>query len=321
MVYYDKCMRKGTSFFYLVCLCLIVCSVISCRQEEISSPEKVMISLHSQVDKKGWVESRDSRGSLATVVYDSFACWAGCYESGEVWGANSVMNVMSSRKVLQAEGYSTYAYWPGEGMKVRFFACAPYAAEGLGIPASITGNPCFSYVVPDVVSHQCDLLVAWTDEYPGNYNLPVELNFRHALTAVRFVNRGLPEGVVTEISLSGVYSKAVLTLGDGLQDNWSGREEKKTYRLSLDYHTVAGTGTLIGQADSYFFMIPQVLEDSAMLTVRIKDNGGVESEYSISLKGTADWEMGKMASYGLKINNDMLVVVESLGDWQYGGSL
>ena len=68
-------------------------------------------------------------------------------------------------------------------------------------------------------------------------------------------------------------------------------------------------------------MIPQVMENSARLILRMRSDDGKEMEYATPLKGTADWEMGKVTSYRLRINNGVLVVVESLADWQDGGSL
>lgn len=324
--------RNG--LIYIVLLALTLGCAASCQRNEPAAGTPGAICLRSELDREGWIDSRRqdgghadadryTRGTLVSDLYDSFGCWAGFYGADGQWGDSSPMNLMYHREIKKVEGYDTHAYWPGAGRMVRFFAYAPYALPALSLPDRVTGNPKLVYTVPADITSQQDLLIAWTGAYAGDYDLPVELKFRHALTAIRFIDRDLPEGVVTSITLGGVYSKANLTLGTDWAEVWSGREIRRDFTVELNYRTssVPESDTVINPEGEYFFMIPQAMEDPATLTVRMRTDDGTETEYTTALKGTADWEMGKVANYRLKISNNILVVAESLGDWQDGGSL
>lgn len=326
---------KRNGLIYIVLLILTSGCATSCQHSGLPVvTDAVAIGFRSAIDNEGWIDRQPgngrhadadsySRGTLASVLYDSFGCWAGAYNADGQWTGSSPMNLMYHREIKKAERYDTHAYWPGAGKKVRFFAYAPYALPALVLPDHVTGNPKLVYTVPAEITAQQDLLIAWTGAYDGDYNQPVDLKFRHALTAIRFIDYDLPEGVVTGITLGGVYSKASLTLGADGQEVWSGREIRRDFTVELNYRTssVPESAAVINPSGEYFFMIPQAMEDPVTLTVRIRSLDGTETAYTTSLKGTGDWEMGKVANYRLRINNDILVVVESLGDWQDGGSL
>lgn len=324
----------GKRLINIVWLVFTLGCITSCQRDEPVADEEVTISFRLMLNNEGWgdnqreddghiLSDRYSRGMLRSVMYDSFACWAGFYEADEPWSNHSQMNLMYHREIKKAELYDTHAYWPGVGKKVRFFAYAPYAWSALVLPEHVAGNPRLVYTVPMEIAAQKDLLIAWTGEYSGSYGQSVDLKFRHALTAIRFIDCGLPEGVVTSITLEGVYSKACLTIGDDLSEIWSGREAKCDFTVWLNYRTSSTSEpeTVINPLGECFLMIPQVMENSARLILRMRSDDGKEMEYATPLKGTADWEMGKVTSYRLRINNGVLVVVESLADWQDGGSL
>lgn len=327
--------RKRNCFLYIVCLSVTLWCATACQRNELVTAEQAgTIGFHSAIDNEGWLyrqtenggyadAGRSSRGTLATDMYDSFGCWAGFYNNDGQWDDRSPMNLMYNRPIRKAEAYDTHAYWPGANKKVRFFAYAPYGATGLALPAEVTGNPQLTYTVPAEVASQQDLLIAASGEYAGDYNQLVPLRFSHALTAVRFLENDLPEGVVTSITIGGVYAKANLRIGAQPAEVWSALDEKRDFTVQLNYQTagVPVADRVMNSAGAYLLMIPQPMEDSAVLTLRLRDNTGVETEYSTPLKGTADWEMGKVANYSLRLNNDILVVVQSLNDWKDGGSL
>lgn len=328
-------MKRRNYFLYIVCLSVTLWCATACQRNELPTAEDTAtIGFHSAVDNEGWLDrqtdlggyagaDRASRGMLMTDMYDSFGCWAGFYNSNGQWNERSPMNLMYRREIKKSEAYNTHAYWPGANKKVRFFAYAPYGLSTLSVPAKVTGNPLLTYTVPADVTLQKDLLIASSGEYAGDFNRPVPLSFKHALTAVRFLERELPEGVVTSITVGGVFSKANLRIGAQPAEVWSALDVKRDFTVRLDYRTagVPVADRVMNLAGAYLLMIPQPMQDSAVLTLRIRDNTGVETEYSTSLKGTADWEMGKVASYSLRISNDILVVVQSLNDWKNGGSL
>lgn len=76
-------------------------------------------------------------------------------------------------------------YWPGKGWNIRMLAYAPYRAGGATVDSGNSYN--ILYKTPKDADKQTDVMVALSDEQPGDYNLPFEFKFEHILTAVRFV--------------------------------------------------------------------------------------------------------------------------------------
>lgn len=319
-------------FVNVVFLLSIGWGATSCRQSDGLETELSQISFHSNVDGKEWqaypfYESRHddvtskSRGALVSTntMYRSFGCWASTYGIAETWSESSSINLMVNREINSESSYTSTTYWPGAQRKVKFFAYAPYGSAAISLRNNSTGYPAFDYTVPLQVAEQQDVLVAATGEYDGNYNNAVALNFKHALTAVRFIDKGLPQGTLTKITLSGVYGKAQHYVG---KDVWDTHSDVKDFALPLNYRpsSTPGLGIEVNGGDNHFLMIPQTLPEGAGLKIEIQDQTGVTQEYTTSLAG-AVWLMGKIVKYNLSMNAGALIVVGELGDWQDGGDL
>ena len=146
--------------------------------------------------------------------YDSFGVLASVYSGA--WDESSCFpDYMYNVMVTKSSSWTTSYYWPGGGRNVRFFAYAPYNWEGIVLSGKdVAGTPTITCSLPDDVPDQKDLLVAVSGEMPGNTSSTAPLNFRHVLTAVRFVTGDdmLP-GRITKITLKNVYGKAVYPVG------------------------------------------------------------------------------------------------------------
>ena len=58
-------------------------------------------------------------------------------------------------------------YWPGKNHSLQFYAWSPIEADGLNTP-DIPTNKTLSYVVPEDATMQKDIIVATTEEIPGD---------------------------------------------------------------------------------------------------------------------------------------------------------
>lgn len=319
-------------FVNVVFLLSIGWGATSCRQSDGLETELSQISFHSNVDGKEWQahpfnESRHddvtskSRGALVSTntMYRSFGCWASTYGIAETWSESSPINLMVNREINSESSYTSTTYWPGAQRKVKFFAYAPYGSTAISLRNNSTGYPAFNYTVPLQVAEQQDVLVTATSEYPGNHNNAVPLNFKHALTAIKFIDKDLPQGKVTKITLSGVSGKAQHHVG---KDVWDSHSEVKDFVLQLNYtpSLTPNSGKEINGGSNHFLMIPQNLSEEAKLKVEIQDASGAVKEYTTSLAKSV-WVMGKIVKYNLSINGSALIVVGELGDWQDGGEL
>ena len=82
------------------------------------------------------------------------------------------------------------------------------------------------YTVPADAADQKDIVVATTNEIPGNNNAAVPLNFKHICTAVRFaVGSQMQPGSIKSVALKGVKNAGTYdmvagtwTLGDATVD-------------------------------------------------------------------------------------------------------
>lgn len=322
--------RRG--FWSILFLGSMMIGLMSCRQEEKMMAEGTPIRFCSDVDGMGWqkgalrtdVPGDADRSTRSTLVYTStmysrLGCWASMYPAAETWSEQSPLNLMKNREVTQELAYSSNTYWPGSWQKARFFAYAPYGNSSLSFPDTPSGYPAFDYAVPLDAASQADILVASTGEYPGDFNQVVSLNFKHALTAIRFVDMGMPQGTVTQITVSGVYGKARHYVGKNVWDSYSMTTD---FVFPVDYQTasVEKANIEIKSGDDRLILIPQVLPEGAKLKLALRSAAGTVTEYTASLANT-EWQMGKIVRYNLSIQENALVVVDDLSDWMDGGEL
>lgn len=255
-------------------------------------------------------------------TYGNFGVFAYLYQGA--WDGSATPDFMYNTEVRGEGGVwsPTADYnWPGKGKKLRFFAYAPYNAQGIVVPApDEAGSPSLTCTVPDEVDLQKDLLVAASGELAGDHNAMAPLAFRHALTSVRFVvGDDMQKGRVTKITLRGVYGKAVYNMDD---DSWSGFAEIKDFSQSLDKEVNGQSGEEITPAACTFMMIPQGLPENAEIEVVFTDDmTGTERTLKASI-AAATWIQGKRVTYRISTSSISIVPTFSVtapADFTYAG--
>lgn len=188
---------------------------------------------------------------------------------------------------------SSVYYWPAQGRKIRFFAYAPFNA------ASYDGNGRISYHVPSDVAAQKDLMAASSSEYEGGGNHgPVNLEFRHLLTAIKFtVGDDMQPGSISKITLSGLYANGIYDF-DSRDWKMSGIPNF-TFSQTIDKQLDGTPDTEITSGGATFMMIPQKLASTAKIEVEFTDDlSHVKNTVDADISGTV-WKQGTVVEYRL----------------------
>ncbi len=201
-------------------------------------------------------------------------------------------------------------YWPGNAYKLKFFAYAPQNNNAYQLSGQIAGTPTVTCTIPDNVAEQQDLLVAASEEINGGTNTAVNLRFRHALTAVKFVcGSDMKAGTVKSVTLKGMNSTGVYNFET---DTWSHVSNPKNFSQTLNQPTSGTPNTAITAPEQTFMMIPQTLPDNAVIEVVFND--GVTDNILTGRIGKSVWQMGKTVTYQLSstsINWQYILTVSS----------
>ena len=236
----------------------------------------------------------------ATNIYTSFGVLAYTYTGA--WDGTQSPNYMYDVPVSKSGNTwtppSTY-YWPGEAYKVRFFAYAPKSNNAYRLSGQTAGHPTLTCTVPDDVADQADLLVAASGEINGNSNIPVNLTFHHALTAVKFVcGNDMNPGVVKRVTLKNVYSQGTYDLDD---QTWKDHGRTTSFTQELNKTAQGTEGEAITSEAQTFMMIPQTLPEAAKIEVIFADAKG-EHTLSATLAKSV-WPMGKTVTYKISTSS------------------
>lgn len=246
-----------------------------------------MIDAHNNVARS------KTRGTEKTSAnfYSSFGLYGYFYGEAQSW--SNTMTPIISEEITQTSGsWKATKAWPGKS-KGTFFAWAPYSTTDLIVSSSST--PSITYTVPSTVSSQQDILVCKTAELSSSKN-PISLDFKHALTAVRFVVGNI--GYFTEIKsikIEDVYNIGTLEIG---ASTWTGTSGTASYEITGPF-TISSLGTdeLIG--GELMLLMPQTLPATAKLTV-VMANGANEQTFTANLNGS-NWPMGNTVTYKLSV--------------------
>lgn len=213
-------------------------------------------------------------------------------------------------------------YWPDEE-QLRFHAFAPYKAAGLleGLRQSdgviefdykvpVSDNGADAEVQPDLMfaSSECRKSTSVSGKAP--------LNFRHALSAIKFAVRDVANGEIVSISLNGVYSDGhcVYTAddsGDGPFE-WTDLSGASSFTQKFNFKTVdvypsAPQETVINSSmpEKTFMLIPQEIPVSATIGVVFRNTDGSERTLSAPLacEEIPEWEPGKEYVYTLSTSS------------------
>lgn len=210
----------------------------------------------------------------------------------------------------------------------RFYAVYPESTNGSnGIKFTKpngTAAPSLEFTVNTDVRKQVDLMTACSDNvhYATRFQAPrTNLQFRHALTAIRFaVGQNLSfNKTIKDITLKNVLLKSKYTLsnkldGTGAAWNHSGYNTRGNVTLSnVNYNTNENANSIVRDRSKYsnsnetdltklddnytFYMIPQDLDGKVEAEIIFTDN----SRIKVPLKGS--WKAGTTRTYKLSEKN------------------
>ena len=210
----------------------------------------------------------------------------------------------------------------------RFYAVYPESTNGSnGIKFSKpngTAAPSIEFTVNTDVRKQVDLMTACSGnvQYATRFQAPrTNLQFRHALTAIRFaVGQNLSfNKTIKDITLKNVLIKSKYTLsndlnGAGAAWDHSGNNTRGNVTLSnVNYNTNENANSIVRDRSKYsnsnetnltklddnytFYMIPQDLDNKVTAEILFTDG----SKISVPLKGS--WKAGTTRTYKLSEKN------------------
>ena len=258
-------------------------------------------------------------------TYGSFSVFAAFYQGA--WSpASQNLNFMYNVPVsLSGSVWSPQPdyYWPGSGYNVRFYAYAPIDAEFKASPQNSVANDFYiQYEVPTDVSKQKDLLIAKSAEYAGNHGSIVPLEFKHVLTAVRFVvGDDMKAGTVNKVRLRNITSGGVYYPETGYVGKLVGPGIVKDFEQELNKVTDGTPGASITEPFQTFMLPPQgFTDDNSVIEIVFTDDEG-EHTLSASLKDQM-WNSGTTVTYKIStssINWDYHLDVTGPSEYSYAG--
>ena len=190
-------------------------------------------------------------------------------------------------------------YWPGADHSFQFYAWAPTDASGLFTPTT-PETKTLAYTVPEAAADQKDIVVATTNEIPGNNNAAVPLSFKHICTAVRFaVGSQMQPGSIKSVALKGVKNAGTYDMAGG---TWSIGDATVDFSQTLNKETTGteANGDAITTSEGTFMMLPQTLPAGAMVEVVFVNANNEERTLTASI-GNTEWKMGTTVTYKLPI--------------------
>ena len=206
-------------------------------------------------------------------------------------------------------------FWSWNKPFGRFFAV--YPVMNINAPDA-TSSASVEFTLNTDVRKQVDLMTACSGDvhYATRLQAPVtSLNFRHALTAIRFaVGQNLSfDKTIRQITLKNVLLKSKFVLSksyDGSGAQWvsTGYNTRGDVTLDgLNYKTNENSNSIVRDVTMYpsgaalanlkdnytFYMIPQELTNKVTAVITFTDN----TDISVPLKGS--WEAGTTRTYKL----------------------
>lgn len=243
--------------------------------------------------------------------------------------ANAINKEWFNEKKTRNNGilYNTIS-WSWLQPHGRFYAVYPESTNGSnGIKFTKpngTAAPSIEFTVNTDVRKQVDLMTACSGNvhYATRFQAPrTNLQFRHALTAIRFaVGQNLSfNKTIKDITLKNVLIKSKYTLsnkldGTGAAWNHSGYDTRGNVKLSnVNYNTNENANSIVRDRSKYsnsnetdltklddnytFYMIPQDLDGKVTAEVLFTDG----SKITVPLKGS--WKAGTTRTYKLSEKN------------------
>lgn len=255
-----------------------------------------------------------------------FGLFAYVYKPG-TWDENSITSEYIHNKPVQFTSSSYWAltghsteqyYWPGSNYNVRFYAYAPIDGGEDGFYNEIIKVQSSAYVgIPKIdvsvssvnlaasseekMSTHPDLVIAKSDEVPGNKNAEQPLTFKHAMSAITFkVGAMFVDGTIKKIEFRNVLRSGRLNLESQTWEDID-TDNPATISLTKDIPIKKDATGLVLEEKDYFMMLPQELPSNATLAITFvqSDNGKEHTLVSPIGKQNIKWEMGCLYTFTL----------------------
>ena len=242
---------------------------------------------------------------------------------------------MNTKVAKNSEGVWTYSpvkYWP-ENNKVHFLGYLENIPNLNDVVLNEDGGASFSYTLPTPVKtgenankdalNQPDLIIAYhPNKTKQAVNEALQLQFKHALSAVVFKEGTVPTSVVIEkIEFKNIYSKATCSL-TGTDFTWKSCTDPNTYIQTFEKPTDTNKNISTTSDGTCFMLIPQEFEDNddAELIIHLKatsknpeDNGATDRshayEFTKKLKDFGTWEANKKYTFVISSTEEVEVEV------------
>ena len=271
--------------------------------------------------------------------HESLTIWGIVYDAD-----NGYHRTLFDQTLLKKiRGWRSSVHWPyddGKGKYMRFYAVAPsFETLNMSIKDDLetefsteTGTftltpPTFKYTVSEDLSEQYDVLVGSSDPidvqsgpsnpqvlYPdasseqeqhlGLDDKTVALHFHHALTAIRFAQGKMPEGItIQEIRLHNIMSEGVY---NPATEKWSEVKTPTRYTLPLS-HTVTNWNPADNSylSDDVLFLMPQTFTGNtdAQIIVDLTDTDGNTRTIKTPVGAMEDdvWKPGYTVTYKISV--------------------
>jgi formylglycine-generating enzyme required for sulfatase activity len=223
-------------------------------------------------------ETEDVAGIASFKV---FAKWSEDGVSGFNFFSGQEITGSSSGTVWT---YLPAKYWPQSG-DAAFYAYSPYNSTYVNTPFTLAGDydgdPTLVYTVP--ATAQEDFLVASAKAGPLNesYVDPVQFQFSHALSQLKFSAKSVSENlqfVIHSIKVKGLNSRGTLTYDyDAQTYSWGSQDTPLEYApvvesTTIEYDAVVGNFQSLTATGEGLAFLPQTVEDKAIsleLTYRV----------------------------------------------------
>lgn len=214
-------------------------------------------------------------------------------------------------------------FWPNKDFNIRFYAYALKGENGLLKDLKIdAGKISFDYNAPhssdnsNDAEEQPDVMLASAVYAKKPDDGIATLNFRHALSAIKFAVRDVVDGTIEKITISGVKGSGHCVFspseGSGNVFTWSGLKDICSYSQTFDFHTKDNTDinndVVINDSmpSKTFMLIPQELTDDATISIvfrRSSDNKTFMLSGKIKDNKVNTWESGKEYIYTISTSS------------------
>lgn len=217
-------------------------------------------------------------------------------------------------------------YWQLISRKLTFYAWWPCDDDNVVNFNDETKT--ITYNVPTDVTTQKDLLYATTQPAYYYEDTKGELDFKHALTAIRFVVKNGIAGNLTNIQMRYVAASGTFNVTN---EQWTTNYDNvKTFSINLNRSLTAGSDVVLNPNEYTFLMIPQDVTRNSIQIVFTMGSGAAATEYFATLSavksssGTTNalmWERGKTITYTLtKGEGEGYVIYATSTDADYTGA-